>query len=237
MPPSADPVPLELSARGRELLDDPRADRAAVEESLRNIALANRWFGGTAAVRWGLARLLAGVREGASLTLLDLGTGAGDIPLAAARYAARRGIRLVPLGLERSPVAARLAGRAGVACVVGDAGALPFGPGRADIVLLSQVAHHFSADSVVSLLRSCNRLARHGVIVADLRRSPAARAAFAVGARLLRFDRVTCADGHTSIRRGYAASELTALLARAGIGARAVRRPWWRLVAAWRTGA
>jgi hypothetical protein len=44
---------------------------------------------------------------------------------------------------------------------------------------------------------------------------------------------VTMADGMTSIRRGFTAAELTALLARAGIAEQVTRRPGWRLVATW----
>ncbi|MDQ2670947.1 MAG: hypothetical protein M3Y31_09965, partial [Gemmatimonadota bacterium] len=85
---------------GTELLDDPGADPAAVRQSLGNIARANRWFGGAAALRWALARAIGSVPRGATVTLLDLGTGAGDLPLTARRWAARRGITIVPLGLE-----------------------------------------------------------------------------------------------------------------------------------------
>ena len=116
--------PLALSPVGSELLDDPAADPATVAESLRNIARSNRWFGGAAAVRRGLALALRGVPPGTTLTLADLGTGRGDLPRVAARWAGRRGIRLVPVGLERSPVAARLALAGGVPCAVACAGAI-----------------------------------------------------------------------------------------------------------------
>ena len=86
-----------------------RPTPAAVAESLRNIARANRWFGGAAAVRFGLARTLAGVPRGTTLSLLDLGTGLGDLPRVAVRWGAARGIRMVPLGLELNRVAAALA--------------------------------------------------------------------------------------------------------------------------------
>jgi len=56
-----------------------------------------------------------------------------------------------------------------------------------------------------------------------------------VGARLLRFDRVTRVDGITSIARGYRPAELAALAARAGARAEVRRRPGYRLVAWWRT--
>lgn len=231
------PVPLELSQVGIELLDDPGADPAIVTTSLRNIARSNRWFGGAAAVRHGLARGLADVPAGSTLTLADLGTGVGDLPHAAARWARRRGIRLVTVGLERSPVAARLSLAGGVPCVVGCAGAPPFREKSVDVVLVSQVAHHLSDASAVRLFQACDRLARRAVIVADLRRGRLGPLVFAVGALALRFDPVTIADGITSLRRGYTVGRLRDLLAAAGVRGRVERRPGYRLVATWRPAA
>ena len=228
--------PLVLSTVGRELLDDPGADPAAVAESLRNIARSNRWFGGAAAVRHGLARALRGVPTGTILTLADLGTGLGDLPRVASAWARRRGLRLIPVGLERSPVAARLAYRSGLPCVVACAGAAPFGEKSVDIVLVSQVAHHLADDSAVRLFRTCDRLARRAVIVCDLQRGPLGPIVFWLGARALGFDSVTVADGMTSLRRGYTARQLRGLLGRAGIPATVERRPGYRLVAVWRPG-
>ncbi len=228
--------PLALSPVGAELLDDPAADPAAVAKSLRNIGRSNRWFGGAAAVRHGLARALAGVPAGSTLTLADLGTGLGDLPRVAARWAARRGLRLVTVGLERSRVAARLAHEGGVPCAVGCAGAPPFGEKSVDVVLVSQLVHHLADDSAVRLLRTCDRLARRAVVVADLRRGPLGPLVFWVGARALGFDGVTVADGITSLRRGYTAGELRALRAAAGVRGTVERRPGYRLVAVWRPG-
>lgn len=225
---------LQPNAIGTELLDDPGADPGAVAESLRNIARANRWFGGAAAVRWGLGRALASTPRGARVTLLDLGTGLGDLPLAARGWAAGRGIDLMPLGLERSPVAARGARAAGLAVVLADAAQPPVAERSADIVLLSQVAHHFDPESAVRLFRLADRMARQAVVVADLHRAPLATALYPLGARLLRFDRATLHDGAVSIRRGFSVSELGDLLRRAGARARVARRPGWRLVAVWR---
>ncbi|HEX6105665.1 MAG TPA: methyltransferase domain-containing protein [Gemmatimonadales bacterium] len=229
--------PLEISPLGIELLDDPGADPEVVARSLRNISRSNRWFGGTWAVRHGLARLLQGVPRGTELTLLDLGTGAGDLPLAAAAWGRRRGIRLRPVGLELSRVAAGLARDAGVPCAVGCGGVAPVRDKSVDLVLASQLVHHLAPASAVRLLRACDRMARVGVVVADLRRGRLAPLAFWVGARALGFDRHTVSDGITSIRRGYTPGELRALLARAGVAGRVVRRPPYRLVATWRTAS
>ena len=224
---------LSITSIGAELLDDPAANPAAVAESLRNIGRANRWFGGAAAVRFGLARTLAGVPPGTTLSLLDLGTGLGDLPRVAVRWGAARGIRVVPVALEVNRVAATLASGAGVPTALACAGAPPVRDKGVDVVLVSQVAHHLTGASVVHLFQTCNRLARRAAIVADLRRSSIAPPAFWCGARLLGFDRVTVADGLTSIRRGFSPRELSSLMARAGIEGRVYRRPGFRLVATW----
>jgi SAM-dependent methyltransferase len=228
---------LGVSSLGTELLDDPTADPAAVTLSLRNVARANRWFGGAAAVRYGLGLLLRDLPRRQPLTLLDLGTGAGDLPRRAVGWARRRGHVLRPLGLELSRPAAALAASAGVPCAVACAGVPPLKQRSVDIVLVSQVAHHFTRESAIRLVRTCDALARLGVVVADLRRGRLAPLAFRVGSTALRFDPVTKADGLTSIRRGYTTGELRELLLAAGVRAHVSRRPGYRLVAAWRTAS
>ena len=228
---------LAITPVGIELLDDPAADPETVALSLRNIARSNRWFGGAAAVRHGLEQVLRGIAPARPITMLDLGTGAGDLPRRAVRWARQLGHVLRPVGLELSRTAASLAQQTGVPCAVGCAGAAPIRPKSVDLVLVSQVVHHLTDASAVRLLRTCDDLARIGVVIADLRRGRLAPMAFWVGARALRFDPSTVADGITSIRRGYTVSELRALLAEAGVSARVTSRPGYRLVATWQTAA
>jgi SAM-dependent methyltransferase len=227
---------LEPAEFGCELLDDPAAAAAQVCESLRNIARANRWLGGASAVRFALERALP-PGDPRPLSLLDVGTGMGDLPRMAVTWAARRGVALRPLGLERHGAAARLARQGGLAAVVGDGGALPFRDASVDLVLLSQVAHHFAPRAIVRLLRECARVARRAVIVADLRRSSLAALGFWLAGTLLRFDRDTLRDGVTSLRRGFTSESLGALLAEAGVATPVARRPGARLVAVWRPPA
>jgi hypothetical protein len=223
-----------LTSLGDELLDHPDADPATVETSLHHIARSNRWFGGWWAVRRGLHRLLAEVPDGTTLTLLDVGTGTADLPRAAVAWARRRRITLVPLGVERHRTAAELARAGGVATMLACAGALPVRPRSVDLVIASQLVHHLAPEAMVEFLRTANRLARVGVVIADLRRSSLALAGFWVGSRLFRFDQATRADGLTSVRRGFLEAELETRLGEAGIAARIERSPGFRLVASWR---
>ena len=221
--------------RGVELLDDPSTDTALATRSLRDVARSNRWFGGADAVIAELVPVFAAAHGRAEpLTLLDVGTGAGDIPERARRVAGRGGVRLLTMGLELSPVlAAASRSRSGDA-IAGDALALPFADHSVDVVVCSQLLHHFEEADGARLLAEMHRVARLRVIVADIRRAWAAAAGFWVGSLALAFHPVTRHDGVVSVLRGFRAAELEAAVQRATGCRPAVRnRRWFRVTASW----
>lgn len=226
---------LVLSPLGQETLDDPRAPAAQVEATLDDIARINAWFGGRAAASFGLMRLLRDYRRAGPVSLLDVGAGSGDIARHLVRRAERVGIALEPLALERHPLAAKRCRRRGIPAVLSDAGRLPLADRSVDIVLASQLLHHFDRASAVALLRELDRVARLGGIVADLRRHAAAALGIWLASLLMGFHPPTRRDAVLSVRRGFSAGELEALLARAQVAATVYRRPGYRLVAVWRS--
>lgn len=221
--------------RGIELLDDPSTDTALATRSLQDVARSNRWFGGANAVIAELVPVLAAARgRSAPLTLLDVGTGAGDIPELARRIADRGGVRLLTMGLEVTPaLAAASRPRSGDA-IAGDALALPFADRSVDIVACSQVLHHFEAADGARLLAEMNRVARVRVIVADIRRAWAAAAGVWVGSWALGFHPVSRHDGVVSVLRGFRAAELSAAVVAATGCLPSVRnRRGFRVTASW----
>jgi len=225
---------------GAELLDDPHAEPAAVRAQLADIARLNRLFGGTRAIVDALEPFFqAGTGDWGRgkgperWTLLDVGTGGGDIPCAAATCARRYGIALSLVGIERIPAAARLARAAGLTAVLADGGALPLGPGTVDVVIASQVLHHLPRELAVRWIASFDRVARRAVVLADLRRSRLAMAGVWMASLGLGFRRQTRHDAVLSLRRGYTRREFNAMLTSAGIPAVAQYRPGCRIVAAW----
>ena len=221
--------------RGIELLDDPSSDTALATRSLQDVARSNRWFGGANAVIAELVPVLAAARgRSAPLTLLDVGTGAGDIPELARRIADRGGVHLLTMGLEVTPaLAAASRPRCGDA-IAGDALALPFADRSVDIVTCSQVLHHFEAADGARLLAELNRVARVRVIVADIRRAWAAAAGFWVGSWALGFHPVSRHDGVVSVLRGFRAAELSAaVVAVTGCLPSVRNRRGFRVTASW----
>ena len=223
--------------RGVEIIDDPHLDAALVTRSLRDVATANTLFGGRRAVLREvdatLGTLAAG-RDGAHATLLDVGTGLGDIPWHARRLAERRGVRLTTIGVELSePLAAASVARTG-ASMCADAFRLPLRDASVDVVTCSQVLHHFAEADGARLLVELSRVARVRVIVSDLRRSWLAAAGFWLASWPLGFHPISRHDGVLSVLRGFTARELDAQVRGAcGTVPRVRRRLGWRVTAAW----
>jgi SAM-dependent methyltransferase len=217
---------------GVELLDDPRADPALVRRALADVALTNRLFGGTRAV---IAALEPHFHAAPNQpwTLLDVGTGVGDVPLAAAKAARRYGIDLRLVGVERIAAAARLAQSQGLATVLADGGTLPFAPRSVDVVIASQVLHHLPRAMAARWIAAFDCIARRAVVLADLHRSSVAMAAWWLASFPLRLHPVTRHDGVVSLRRGFTRAEFEALCRAAGVRATVRYRPIARVVADW----
>lgn len=214
---------MDRLADGKELLDGPLDDSVALAANLRDLAWINRHLGGTALSRRALDALLRG-RSG-ELTLLDVGTGAADIPTALQAAEARLGrtLEVTALDSRREVLDAalantpELAARPHFALVVGDGRSLPGGDGSQDVVHASMVHHHLAPDDAVALLREMSRVASIGIVVNDLARGRL----FWLGAWLLSHtlarSRLTRTDASLSVRRAYTRKEMRALLGQAGL--------------------
>ena len=193
--------------RGVEILDSPDVDPQVVTRSLADVARANALFGGISSAMKEIEDALEEVPRRA--TLLDVGTGLGDIPCRARSFAAEKGIDLTTVGLDSVLELAR-ASRHGVnMAVCGDALHLPFADRSVDIVMCSQVLHHFIAADAARLLREMDRVARVRVVVSDLRRSWIAAAGLWLVSFPLGFHAVSRHDGVVSVLRGFTREELS----------------------------
>ncbi len=208
-------------------MDEPVADADELEANLRDIAFANARLGGTAPVVRALRRLNA-------RRVLDVGCGAGDVPLALVHDGAERGVQVQVTCLDHSEQMLAIARRAtredpALSFVRADGGALPF-PDRAfDVVTCTLALHHFDPDGARALLRELRRVARLSPVVCDLRRSPVAFAATWLWSRTSR-NRLTRHDAPLSVRRAYTPDEALALARDAGWRAPRVRRePFFRM--------
>jgi len=220
---------------GTELLDSRQEDERLVLRTVEDIRRSNIIFSGTRSAIAELALHFGRLPKAA--TLLDVGTGHGDIPRAAANAAAAHDVALTTVGLDAEPVIARSASGSVSYAICGSGLALPFADGSVDVVMCSQTLHHFRGEEERALLREMNRVARVAVVVSDLRRSWIAAAGFWVASFPLRFHSVTRHDGVLSVMRGYTPAELSQAVFEA-IGARPTvhRRLGFRITTSWAPG-
>ena len=212
---------MERLTDAAELLDGSLDDQATLVGNLRDLRRLNRLLGGVRLSRLAIERLV-GERgtAGNELSLLDVGTGGADIPVALLADARRRGVRMRVVAIDSRPqvIAAAALARPGIAHCrgllldVGDGGTLPYPDAAFDVVHCSLVVHHLEPGGAVELLREMARVARIGIVVNDLARGRLAWLGAATIATLL-----TRHDAPLSVRRAYTLAEMGGLLADAGL--------------------
>lgn len=207
-------------AEVRELLDEREVDAEALRRNLRDLRRINGLLGWRAMAVQAVAREVR-ARRLEALSLLDVASGSGDIPLAVARWAARAHIaaRIVATDVSPDIVAeARryLAGAPGMTVERQDARALTYPDQSFDIALYTLALHHFAPEDAVAALRELGRVGRR-LLIFDLVRSPLAYAGAVALTRLPGMDAMTRHDGPASVLRAYTAPELRELARRAGL--------------------
>lgn len=226
-----------LSARDRrpERMDDPALDPAAHRAALAGLARINR-FSGSAAVLWPELAALARERP---IRVLDVATGAGDVPIALAKRAAAAGLNLTVLACDVSDTAVSQARRNAAAAGANveffrhDALADPL-PQGFDAVTCSLFLHHLDEADAVRLLAGM-ALAGRVVLVNDLSRCRVNLALVWLATRLLSRSPVVHEDGPLSVRAAFTPAEARLLAERAGLtGAAVAGRFPCRFLLTWR---
>lgn len=200
-----------------------------------DVARSNALFGGAHAV---LAELEDFVRPSTpgsrAFSLLDVGTGLGDIPARVRARAAQCGVTVDTVGLDTSEALAVAAHDTNLPMLRADARRMPIADRAFDVVLCSQVLHHFRRDDGIALLRELDRVARRRIVVSDIRRSWLAAAGIWLASWPLRFHPVSRHDGVVSVLRGFTPDELAGLVQAAiGVAPRVRRHRGFRVTAAW----
>ena len=222
---------------GHEYLDDPAVGAQVAQRSMGDVARSNALFGGAHAVLAELDDMIgpsAGASRHSSITMLDVGTGLGDIPARVRAHASRHGVTVCTVGLDASEPLAVAAHNGHLPMMRADALRLPVADRAFDVVLCSQLLHHFRGDEGVRLVRELDRVARRRVVVSDIRRSWLAAAGIWLVSWPLRFHPVSRHDGVVSVLRGFTSDELSAVVrAAVGVTPRVRRHRGFRVAASW----
>lgn len=186
-------------------MDDASADPAELRRALRFIRRINT------ALRYNSA-VVAALRElgcGRGSTVLDVATGSADLP-----QLLRNTLGCHAVGVDLHAETLAIADEwTDVPLIRGDALALPMADASVDFVTANLFLHHLDNDTAVAVLREMRRVARRGVVVADLLRNRRALAWItlftAVASPMVRH------DARLSVRQGWTLDEAETLAERA----------------------
>ena len=221
-----------------EVMDDPALDRQRHVAALRGIARLNAWSASTTTV-WGAIARFARRNKLDRLRVLDVASGAGDIPLRLWHKARRANLHLDLHGVDISPKAIDFARQRAETHgapitfsrldVLNDP--LPTG---FDVVMSSLFFHHLEDPHATSLLRAMADAASQMVLVNDLRRNLPGWLLAHAAARVFTRSDVVHVDAPLSVKAAFTPNEFRHLAMLAGLQDVTVRQRWpCRMLLTW----
>ena len=200
-----------------ELMDVPQGVSQELRDDLANLVSLNRYFGSHRllirfAERW--------FRPGMAYRVLDLASGAGDLPRELVRWARSHQVQLSVDLVDAQGATLSIArenGRAFPELRYFEADIRTFDPGQTyDLVLCSLALHHFSEADAVRVLGRCRELSHRWVLVSDLERSPLASFGIWLLTASVYREPMTRHDARVSARRAFSRKEFENLARAAG---------------------
>lgn len=202
-----------------EILDSDGCTPAEVQRALKVLDGVNRRFGGISTSQQMVTRV-AEVTGRKTLSLLEVASGTGLVPVMLRKNLSARGVELRISLLDRAHSHLVKAGRDGhaqaakVPAMVGDALQLPAANGSFDLVSCNLFAHHLAPECFCQFIREALRVSRVAVLINDLVRNPLHLALVAASYPMMR-SRVAWLDGLTSVRRAYVPAEMHKMISNA----------------------
>lgn len=217
-------------------MDDPGLDPAEHRRALQGLARINRWSR-SAAILWSVLRDVAKRVTGRPVRVLDVATGAGDVPVSLWKHATAARLSVEVEACDVSPIAlahaTESAKETSVRFFRHDVLNDPL-PDGFDLVTCSLFLHHLSETDAVTVLQRMKD-AGGTVAVNDLSRSRAGFVLAWAACRVLTRSPVVHFDGPVSVRAAFTPREALVLAERAGLSGASVASRWpCRYLLTWR---
>jgi ubiquinone/menaquinone biosynthesis C-methylase UbiE len=205
----------------QEWLDADDIPTQDLHQNLDDLRWLNRYLGS----HWLLLTVFQRVWRKAGcpdyLRVLDVGTGAGDMPKVLTRWGKRHGVQVAVVAVDNHRGVLQYMRSIqslppSITFMQADGLCLPFHARTFDVVVCSTMLHHLDWQQGIMLLHNMAAVARYGVVVNDLVRSRLRYYAARLMLAVLPCHQVTRHDGPLSVLRAYSVGEVREMARLAG---------------------
>lgn len=204
----------DFSQRNRdpELMDDSGVDRQILKEILCDLDRTNHILSGNRITLTAVEQLIQEYPQ-QSYTILDMGCGSGNMLREIVKVGRRLGITIKAIGIDLSEKGLSIARSLSskfpeIHFLKQDILTLSPEDLECDILLCTLTMHHFYNEHIPAFLKQFTNLARIGVVINDLQRSPLAYHLFKGFSAIFIRTKIAKHDGLISIQSGFTKFEL-----------------------------
>jgi ubiquinone/menaquinone biosynthesis C-methylase UbiE len=203
-----------------EIMDDFSIQDERIDSALHELKTINILLGGKATTEKGFSILRKRKLLTDRLSVLDVGAGGADV-------FGNKSDEFSITALDKNPRTCEyLREHTNHTIICGDAMDIPFRDKSYDVVHVSLFLHHFTEEQVVGLMMSFSRIAHHGIIINDLRRSRLALTGIKILTLLFSRSTMVKHDAPLSVQRGFTKKELLQIFDRCSLSNFIIKRTW-----------
>ena len=195
-----------------EFMDDLEMSSPLLIKALDDISAINKWLGGNRVTLNALKILIKNTPKDKVMSIVDIGCGRGDILREIAKYGRENGYQFKLLGIDANQTtidyATSLSNRfEEIEYIKLDVLSKEFVIKKFDIALCTLFLHHFNNTTALNIIQSLMNNIERGMIINDLHRCRLAYFLFKILSLFIQ-NKMTRADGATSILRGFKKTDL-----------------------------
>jgi ubiquinone/menaquinone biosynthesis C-methylase UbiE len=225
------PLPLRTwwrptQSHGKELLDNLDVSDHELWGNLGDLRRVNWYLGSQWLMLHTIRRLWQHAGRPKRWHILDIGTGAGDMPAALLHWSQRQDVHLTAVAIDnqwRILRYARTVLQPSIVVLLANGLRLPFRERTFDVVVCSSMLHHLAWQDGIALLQAMAAVSRYGVVVNDLVRSWLSYYGAKLLLPILSRNYLTRHDGPLSALRAYSVGEVREMARTAGLAGARVR--------------
>jgi ubiquinone/menaquinone biosynthesis C-methylase UbiE len=242
---------LSFRSNEKELIDDLELDNDALRQNLEELALINKYLGGNQVTTSGLSKLIFDVRfsmfdvrkskieqRTTNIEIADLGCGGGDMLMVMADWAKKKSINAQFIGIDANDFmidfgTKRTANYQNISYLHQDIFSEKFKEKTFDIVTMTLFCHHFSDESLITLLQQLKKQTRIGIVINDIHRHWFAYHSIAWITKIFLKSYLVKNDARLSVWRAFVREDLEKIIQKSGFTKYTIRWKWafrWEVI-------